>query len=173
MKILKYLFVIGFSFLFFLSSHSQTNDYKVRKCYNYEHDSCGLSENMYYKVHNLSRSALFVVGQTSRTPFKIYNGRDYRISLCWDPILGNRLFFKIYDKATEALLYDNANDEYSTDFEFTVAQTSEVLIEVTVPVNPNDTELNSSNPLIFTEKDKKMGCVGVLVEHMITPTKGF
>lgn len=173
MKILRYLFVISFSFLFFFNSYSQNNDYRVRKCFNYENDSCGLSENIYYKVHDLSRSALFLRGQTSRTPFTIYNGRDYRVSLCWDPILGNRLFFKIYDKATEALLYDNANDEFSIDFEFTVAQTSEIIIEITVPVNPEDTDLRSSNPLIFTEKDKKMGCVGVLIEHMITPTKGF
>lgn len=170
---MKFLLVVGLSFIAFFSSFSQTNDYKVRKCFNYESDSCRLSENIYYKVHNLSRSALFLKGQTSRTPFTIYNGRDYRISLCWDPILGNRLFFKLIDKSTEAVLYDNANDEFSTDFEFTVAQTSEIIIEVTVPEDPNDTELTSSTPLIFSEKDKNMGCVGVLVEHMITPTKGF
>lgn len=171
MKILIYIFIIGFV-LTFTNSFAQTNDYKVRKCYSYENDSCGLSDNIYYKVHNSSRSALFLVGQTSETRFTIYNGRDYRISMCWDNILGNQLLFKILDAQTKSVLYDNAKDEFSTDFEFTVAKTSDVVIEITVPNDPN-TEQNEDNSSIFFQKDKRMGCVGVLIEHMITPTKGF
>lgn len=173
MRIFKYILIIGFSFLAFTNSYSQTNDYKVRKCYSYEHDSCGLSDNIYYKVHNSSRSALFLVGQTSETPFTIYNGRDYRISMCWDPILGNRLLFKILDGPTRSVLYDNANDEYNTDFEFTVARTSEIIIQITVPEDAEEEQKESNNSSAFFQKDKRMGCVGVLIEHMITPTKGF
>ena len=172
MKIFKQLLIIGFVFISF-ASHSQTNDYKVRKCYGYQRDSCSNSENMYYKVHDASRSALFLKGQTSKTVFTIYNGRDYRISICWAPVLGNRILFKIIDSYTESVLYDNANDEFSSDFEFTVAQTTEIYVEVTVPGSSDLANVTSNDELIFVEKDKEMGCVGVLIEHMITPTKGF
>ena len=173
MKIVRYIFVIVFISLFFVNAYSQSNDYKVRKCFNYESDSCRVSNNIYYKVHDLSRSALFLKGQTSRTPFSIYNGRDYRISLCWDPILGNHVLFKILDAEGESVLYDNAKDEFSTDFEFTVTQTSDIIIEVTAPKDRNDVGTTGSNTVFFVEKDQSMGCIGVLIEHMITPTKGF
>lgn len=172
MKVVKQLFVVGFIFLSIIA-YSQNNDYKVRKCYGYQRDSCKNSENMYYKVHDASRSALFLKGQKSTTIITIYNGRDYRISLCWDHVLGNQILFKILDNATQNVLYDNANDGFSSDFEFTVAQTSEVAIEVTIPGSSDLAKASSQNELIFVEKDKEMGCVGVLIEHMITPTKGF
>ncbi len=172
MKIFKQLLLIGFVFLSFIS-YSQTNDYKVRKCYGYQRDSCPNSVNMYYKVHDASRSALFLKGQTSRTIFTIYNGRDYRISICWAPILGNRILFKIFDYDSESVLYDNAADDYSSDFEFTVTKTTEIYVEVTIPGSSDLANATSKDELVFVEKDKEMGCVGVLIEHMITPTKGF
>lgn len=172
MKAYKIIFTLGFIFIA-LVTFSQTNDYKVRKCFGYQRDSCALSQNIYYKVHDASRSALFLKGQTSETILTIYNGRDYRVSLCWAPVLGNRILFKIIDRDTESVLYDNANDDFSSDFEFTVAQTREVVIEVTVPGSSSLAQATSEDELIFVEKDKEMGCVGVLVEHMITPSKGF
>lgn len=172
MKVLKQLLVVGFAFVS-LATFAQNNDYKVRKCSGYQRDSCNKSQNMYYKVHSASRSALFLKGQSSQTPLTIYNGRDYRISLCWDPILGNKIIFKIYDSATQSVLYDNENDNYSSDFEFTVAQTSDIIVEVAIPGSSDLANATSQDELIFVEKDKEMGCVGVLIEHMITPTKGF
>ncbi len=172
MKVVKLLILVGIVILS-VQTKAQNNDYKVRKCFGYQRDSCHTSANKYYQVHEASRSALFLKGQTSRTPLKIYNGRDYRISICWDPILGNRILFKILDARTEDVLYDNANDDFSTDFEFTVTQTGEVLIEVTVPGSSDLTKATSNDEPLFLEKDKEMGCVGVLIEHMITPTKGF
>ena len=168
----KYI-LIGFGLILFISSYSQSNNYKVRKCSNYERDSCKVSSNIFYKINNtLSRSALFLKGQTSETLMTVYNGRDYRVSLCWDPILGDHMLFKILDAETRSVLYDNATNEFSSEFEFTVTNTSNVILVVTVPLSSED-ELNGSNNAIFIQKDKRMGCVGVLVEHMITPTKGF
>jgi len=172
MKVVKQLFVIGFMFLSIIT-FSQTNDYKVRKCFGYQRDSCPTSQNIYYKVHDASRSALFLKGQSSKTPIKIYNGRDCRISLCWDPVLGNQILFKILEAGSEAVLYDNEKDGFSSDFEFTVAQTTDIIINVTIPGSSDLANANSNDELIFVEKDKEMGCVGVLIEHMITPTKGF
>jgi hypothetical protein len=73
----------------------------------------------------------------------------------------------------EIVVYDNANDEFSYDFEFTVAQSREIEIQVTIPGSSDLTQATNEDELIFVEKDKEMGCVGVLIEHMITPTKGF
>ncbi len=172
MKILKLLFLVWFVGMSF-SVFSQSNDYKVRKCFGYQRDSCLRSKNMYYKIHESSRSALFVKGQTSKTRLTLYNGRDYRISICWDPILGNNILFKIIDASTGDVLYDNATDGYSTDFEFTVTRTADVFIQVTVPGDSDLANVTESDKIIFIEKDKEMGCVGVLIEHMITPSKGF
>lgn len=172
MKLNRFVYTLGLV-LFSTVLFSQTNDYKVRKCFGYQRDSCAVSENIYYKIHEASRSALFLKGQTSETILTIYNGRDYRVSLCWASVLGNRILYKIIDRDTESVLYDNANDNYSSDFEFTVAQTREVVIEVTVPGSSDLAQATSEDELIFVEKDKEMGCVGVLIEHMITPSKGF
>lgn len=172
MKIYKHILSVGF-ILMALVSFSQSNDYKVRKCFGYQRDSCEVSQNMYYRVHDASRSALFLKGQKSETILTIYNGRDYRVSLCWAPVLGNRILFKIIDRDSESVLYDNADDDFSSEFEFTVAQTREVIISVTVPGSSNLAQATNEDELIFVEKDKEMGCVGVLVEHMITPSKGF
>ncbi len=170
-RLILFLFILTVGFPLF--TLAQTNDYKVRKCFGYQKDSCPTSRNIFYKIHQESRSALFLKGQTSRTPFTIYNGRDYRISLCWDPILGNKVKFRILDSNTDDVLYDNANDEFSSEFEFTVAQTSEIIIEVSIPGSNPLNNPNVDEDLILVRKDIDMGCLGVLIEHMITPSKGF
>jgi hypothetical protein len=154
-------------------SMGQTSDYKVRKCFGYQRDSCPTSSNIYYKVHEESRSALFVKGQTSQTRFTIYNGRDYRISLCSDSILGGQIAFRLIDNETGNVLYDNKEDHYATEFEFTATQSRDIIIEISVPGNSGIIEAESNQDLIFVRKDTEMGCVGVLIEHMITPSKGF
>lgn len=152
---------------------SQTNDYSVRKCFGYQRDSCPTSKNIYYKINQESRSALFLKGQKSKTVFNIYNGRDYRISLCWDPVLGSQIQFRIIDRETDDVLYDNSTDEFSSEFEFTVTQSREVFIEIGIPGSSALMDAKDDDELIIVRKDKEMGCVGVLIEHMITPTKGF
>jgi len=156
-----------------LFSFSQTHDYKIRKCFGYQRDSCAISKNIFYKVNEESRSALFVKGQSSRTPFTIYNGRDYRVSLCWDAVLGSQIQFKLVDAANDAVLYDNSKDGFSDEFEFTVAKTSDIYVEVFVPGTSSFVESEKNDDLVLVQKDKEMGCVGILIEYMITPTKGF
>lgn len=172
MSLLRSLLVLVIFTLPVLSM-AQSNDYKVRKCFGYERDSCQISQNIYYKKHEDSRSALFVKGQTSQTFITIYNGRDYRISLCWDPVLGNRLGFKIFDRETDNLLYDNSTDEFASEFEFTVTQSRDIIVEVSVPGESDLSKAKGNEDLILVRKDREMGCIGVLVEHMITPSKGF
>ena len=154
---------------------SQTHDYSMRRCWGYHKDSCAISSNIYYRVIvDESRSALFVKGQTSRIPVSIYNGRDYRISFCHDEMLGSGIVMKLIDAETENVLYDNSEDGFATEFEFTVTQTCDIYVEIYVPGTSKMSEAEESGEdLIFVRKDTEMGCVGILVEHMITPLKGF
>ena len=154
-------------------SFGQTNDYSMRKCFGYQRDSCSRSENVYYKMTDESRSALFVKGQTSRVRINIYNGRDYRVSFCHDRVLGEGIIMRIIDAENEYTLYDNSEDNFATEFEFTVTQTREVFVEIEVPGNSALADAENNSDLIFVRKDTEMGCVGILVEHMITPPKGF
>jgi hypothetical protein len=156
-----------------LSSSGQQNDYQGRKCYGYQRDSCPTSENIYYKRHEDSRSALFLKGQSSRTNFEIYNGRDYRISLCWDPVLGGPIQFKLINQETNSVLYDNATDEFASEFEFTVTQRASLYIEITVPGESETNQAMNNDDIILVRKDKEVGCVGILIEYMVTPPKGF
>jgi hypothetical protein len=165
--------ILFFATVFPLVAVGQTSDYKVRKCFGFQRDSCPTSSNMYYKVHEESRSALFVLGQTSQTKFTIFNGRDYRVSLCYDPILGSQIGFRLLDSETGNPLYDNKDDNYATEFEFTATQSREIIIEISVPGKSGLSESSGNNEIIFVRKDTEMGCVGVLIEHMITPSKGF
>jgi len=171
-RVIKFLFFV-FIFGFPLVSNGQTNDYKVRKCFGYQRDSCETSKNIFYRINEESRSALFLKGQKSRTQFTVYNGRDYRISLCWDHILGGQIIFKLIDKDTDAVLYDNSTDGFSSEFEFTVAQTRDLYIEISVPGESEVVKAEGNEDVIIVQKDTEMGCIGVMIEHMITPTKGF
>ena len=139
-------------------SFGQTNDYSMRKCFGYQRDSCSRSNNVYYKMTDESRSALFVKGQTSRVRISIYNGRDYRVSFCHDRVLGEGIIMRIID---------------AEKFEFTVTQTRDVFVEIEIPGSSALAEAENNSDLIFVRKDTDMGCVGILVEHMITPPKGF
>ncbi len=172
MNLLKSLLIVVIGILPFVVN-AQSNNYKVRKCFGYQRDSCTTSANIFYKLNEDSRSALFVKGQSSQTIVSIYNGRDYRISLCWDHILGNRMGFKILDRETKNVLYDNSTDEFATDFEFTVTQSRDIIVELSIPGESTLSKSEGNEELIIIRKDKEMGCVGVLIEHMITPTKGF
>ncbi len=169
MKRILILILVALPFL----SNAQGYNYKARKCFGYERDSCKTDTGLSYKRQENSRSALFVKGQSSKTYMKIYNGRDYRISLCWDPILGDHVLFKIIDDVSNNVLYDNSTDEFATEFEFTVTQSADIYIEVTVPGESGLSKASADDNIIIIRKDREMGCVGILIEHMITPVKGF
>lgn len=170
-KLLKVILLLLVAVPFF--SQAQTNDYSMRRCWGYHKDSCKVSKNIYYRVVDNSRSALFVKGQTSRIKLNIYNGRDYRISFCHDQVLGEGIVMRLLDAENESVLYDNSEDGFASEFEFTVTQTREIYVEISVPGTSRYSEAAEDADLIFVRKDTDMGCIGILVEHMITPVKGF
>ncbi|WP_317899745.1 hypothetical protein [Aurantibacillus circumpalustris] len=111
-----------------------------------------------------SKSGLFNQGMVSKLRCVIYKGMDYRISVCCETILGEKVNYKIFDGRTNEMLFDNKAAEDVQVFEFQSVSTRQLVIEVVVPQGA-------------TEKDKHKSadaaCVGLLIEHKITDKQGF
>ena len=130
-----------------------------KKYCHFETDKGG---NWQYNAH--SKSGLFNQGMVSKLRCVIYKGMDYRISVCCETILGEKVSYKIYDARTNELLFDNKSAEDTQQFEFQSVSTRQLVIEVMVPQGA-------------TEKDKHKStdaaCIGLLIEHKLTDKQGF
>lgn len=111
-----------------------------------------------------SRSGLFNQGSTSKIRCVIYKGMDYRINVCCETTIGDKVNYKIFDARTNELLYDNAAAEDEPLFEFQSTSTRQLIIEVSVPAGA--TEQEKSKPM-------DAACVGLLIEHKVTDRQGF
>lgn len=120
------------------------------------------SEKWQYNAQ--SKSGLFNQGMVSKLRCVIYKGMDYRVSVCCETILGEKVSYKIFDSRTNELLFDNSTADNVQNFEFQSVSTRQLVIEVMVPQGA-------------TEKDKhkstEAACVGLLIEHKITDKQGF
>lgn len=118
-----------------------------------------------WEYNSQSRSGLFSQGMNSKIRCVIYKGMDYRLTLCAETALGDKLNFKIYDAKTNELLFDNATAENTQVFEFQSSSTRPIIIEVFVPEGATE----SGNSL----KAKDAACLGLLIEHKKTDIQGF
>ncbi len=122
-------------------------------------------EDESWQYNSQSRSGLFSQGMNSKIRCVIYKGMDYRLTLCAETALGDKLNFKIYDAKTSELLFDNASAENAQMFEFQSSSTRPIIIEVFVPEGATE----AGNAL----KAKDAACLGLLIEHKKTDTQGF
>ena len=135
-------------------------------CSNFHKKYCQLegSRAGNWQYNSQSKSGLFNQGMVSKLRCVIYKGMDYRISVCCETVLGDKVNYKIYDSRTNELLFDNSTAEDTQVFEFQSVSTRQLVIEVVVPKGA-------------TEKDKHKAtdaaCVGLLIEHKITDRQGF
>jgi hypothetical protein len=135
-------------------------------CFNY-HKSCTVKnskndKNWIYDTQ--SRSGLFNQGMTSKIRCVIYKGMDYRINVCCDASLGEKLSYKIFDAKSNELLYDNQTTQNEPTFEFQSSTTRQLIIELTVPQGTAQKEKH---------KPIDAACVGLLIEHKVTEKQGF
>ena len=166
MKIVVFAILIALS----LPAFSQTHDYSRSRCLEYHKNHCKRSTNKYYQINSESRSGLFHKGQKSRTLLEAFNGRDYRVSICHDDVFSKPIIFRIIDKGRDEVLYDNSEDNFASDFEFTVTSTVELWIEVEVQ---GESSLVKQDHSAIIRRDSEVGCIGLLIEYMVTPRKGF
>ncbi|MDR0941797.1 MAG: hypothetical protein LBM68_06175 [Bacteroidales bacterium] len=150
---------------------STANVFAQSACIDYHKKKCKRQEaNSSYGMSQESRSAMFLKGQTSEFRLTIYQGKDYRITICNDEVLGDNIGMAIIDRETGEPLYNNKDFNYVRDFEFTVLMTREIKIIISVPDDSGSTKPQGD----FRAKDSTgVGCMGVLIEEMITPKKGF
>ena len=78
---------------------------------------------------------------------------------------------KIIIEKQKQLLYDNSEDGFSQEIEFTVESTRRLTVEITVPNGGGGEASTKKRGKLMKSSD--MGCVGLLVEHMTTPISGF
>ena len=139
-------------------------------CNNYHRDkkSCPASKDGF--VYNgQSRSAYFYKGQTSELNVIFHDKQDYRISFCMNENLGEQIEFKIKDGKTGELLYDNADEDYTSIFEFKCESTRRLSFDIKIP---EDGE-GGGNTKLKKLKATSRGCVGVLIEHITRSNTGF
>jgi len=111
-----------------------------------------------------SKSGLFTQGMVSKLRCVIYKGMDYRITVCCETTLGDKVNFKIFDARTNELLFDNASAEDTQIFEFQSVSTRQLIIEVMVPQGATQKDVH---------KPTEGACVGLLIEHKVTDKQGF
>ena len=149
-----------------------TTVFAQNNCLNFHKQKCQSAASTGYIMSNDSRSAMMRKGQTSEFRITIYQGKDYRISVCADEAnLGSTIHMRLIDYDTDELLYDNKEFNYVKDFEFTVVQSRMIKISVEIPEDQNTKAAANTTGLI--SKSINQGCVGVMIEEMSTPKTGF
>lgn len=158
---MKYIITIFLSALISTSVFSQAG-----VCGQFHKKYCILerAKNEKWQYNAQSKSGLFNQGMVSKLRCVIYKNMDYRISVCCETVLGDKVSYKIFDSRTNEMLFDNSAAEDTQVFEFQSVSTRQLVIEVVVPQGA-------------TEKDKHKSsdaaCVGLLIEHKITDKAGF
>ncbi len=79
----------------------------------------------------------------------------------------------IVTEKQKTLLYDNTQDNLSTELEFSVETTQRLIFEISIPNEGGSGKSSVSKGKGKLMKSSDMGCVGILIEHMTTPKTGF
>ena len=154
------LICIGLTTNYAIAQASLCGDFHKKACY-MEGTRKDKREFMY---NAQSKSGLFAQGSTSKMRCVVYKGNDYRISVCCETIIGDKVNFKIYDARTNELLFDNTKNDDTQQFEFQAATTRQLIIEATVPSGDVKEEKG---------KAENAACVGLLIENKVSDRVGF
>jgi len=132
-----------------------------QQCFEYHKNACipPISKYTYDETTN-SVSFLFTAGQKRQVPLTLYAGKDYRIMVCGNSIFNDVILFKIL-KEDGQVIYDNSKFNYLLDIEFSSQNSQSAFIEIEVP------------DLAVTDSLKPKGCIGVLIEDMVSVKTGF
>jgi hypothetical protein len=160
----KVFFVLIASFLFgagsLLAQASVCGQFHKKAC----HMEGSRSDDRAFQYNAQSKSGLFAQGSTSKLRCVVYKGMDYRMTVCCETVLGDKINFKIMDGRTNELLFDNTKADNTHQFEFSAGSTRQLVIEVTVPTGEVKEEKG---------KPTDAACVGMLIEHKVSDRTGF
>lgn len=102
-----------------------------------------------YKFNESFNAAQLAPGEDAEVALTFYSGQEYRILVRSHPILGE-VNWKLVD-ASNKILFESLADEPKHTFDFKVASTQQLKVQVWVP------EVANSNSMTH------VGCVGILV----------
>lgn len=135
----------------------------AQECFEYYKEACAPKMSKFsYAENNASVSFLFSSGENRAIPFTLVNGIDYRITLCADPKFEDIINLIIRSKEGREI-YNNNNQNFNLNLEFACRKTQEVTFEVIAP----DPNIGASDTVFFE------GCIGVLIEEMVSVKTGF
>jgi len=130
-------------------------------CFDYHKSACFPEPSRFtYEYNNYSVSFQFKAGQARSFTVKLYAGKDYRITLCGDEVFNGVISFKI-QREDGKVIYDNSTQDYilNTEFSSIKSQNVDFVIEAPQMISPDGFEIE--------------GCIGVLIEDMVTIKTGF
>ncbi|MFN3875874.1 MAG: hypothetical protein ACK4L7_08190 [Flavobacteriales bacterium] len=170
---LKHILVSAAAAAPFAMASAQTPD-----CANYHKFNCQRAADARFSLNGQSRSAAVKVGEETELNIIVYRGQDYRISVCHDEkILGEQLAIRLVEKVrmpkpgaqnefmeAEKVLWDNTEHDMAASIEFTCTSTKRIAVEVNAPGTAERKGRRA---------DLDIGCVGILIEHMPSPSVGF
>lgn len=134
-----------------------------QKCFEYYKSACiPKTSKFVYTENHSSVSFQFSSGETREIPFTLVNGIDYRFTICADNIFSDIIEFAISTNDGKEM-YNNSSQGYNLNLEFACRKTRDVIINIQAP-QVEASELDSVN----TE-----GCIGVLIEEMVSVKTGF
>jgi len=147
--------------MFFFSFLSITSF--SQECFEYHENNCFPKESKFsYQTNNASVSFLFSSGEARDIAFSFLLGKDYRITVCSDNIFNNIIEIAIINEEHK-VLYNNNSQNYNLNLEFSCKKTQDVIFRIKAPelnIEPNDT-------LVYE------GCIGLLIEEMVSVKTGF
>ncbi len=126
-----------------------------KKNYHQQHDNGRFA----YSLNSSSVSFAFAPGESKCVYGELIQGKDYRITICSDSLYNGVVSLVIRDDSGE-ILYDNSQDNFNINIEFSCRKT-----------NPVEYILSAPNRLDVDPEIK--GCIGLIIEDMVTPRIGF
>ncbi len=171
-------------------------------CTDYHKFNCQRAGDKRWSQNGQSKSASIQVGRETELNIIIYSGQDYRISVCHDTkVLGEDLAIRLVEKVrvpreqtdgapdpiidedgnrtgttrtvedpermfveVEKVLWDNTEHDMAMEVEFSCASTKRIAVQIMAA---------GSTGKPRRDKQFDIGCVGILIEHMVTPDLGF
>jgi hypothetical protein len=143
---MRTLKILSLALVMVVTAATQLNS----QCKSYIKRSCVPKLAPYIHSGQLNKTVLFP-GDNAEIMLTFYSGMDYRLLVCSELILG-KVTYKVMDMDRN-LIFDSAKDKDKTSFDFKVASTQQLLIEISVP------------KLLVQPEIEPQGCVAVVVGY--------
>lgn len=151
-KIIIHVFLV----FFFSSAYTQS-------CQGfYKSSRCAVKNSSGFKQYGQARSAAVEVGKVYSYTAVLYGKKDYIINVCSEAGY-KQIHYKIINKTSGELIYDNEEENYNNAVAFSIEKTSNIEIEVEV--------LYDKEKGIDPEKYRV--CLGVQILWRKIPNLGF